>query len=217
LWSTASTSDTISNLCSGIYSVKITDANTCYINAKINLSVTVDSVITKWVHEDTCAGCSNGSVSVTIIGGKQNTIAWSDSTQTGFVILTNHTSDTITNLTAGVYVCVVTDSCGSSLSDTIRITQPFLTNIPQVAKPEDEIIVSPSPNAGNFSMFFKGTGYQAVIVFDEYGQKLSTTVLRTSDVNRSIYFNMEKYPDGIYLIQVINIKGVINKKVVISR
>lgn len=216
LWNNNNTSDTISNLCSGIYSVKITDANTCSISASINLSITVDSIITNWVHEDTCSGCSNGSASVSIIGVMQNTIVWSDSTQTGYVALLNHTSDTITNLPAGVYVCTVTDSCEASKSDTIRITQPMVTSVQSVNSLND-VIISPSPNTGLFSILLKGSGYQKVVVYNECGQEITDKLLNVVNTNKGINVDMSGTPDGIYFVQIININGVINKKVVIQR
>ncbi|MCC6701970.1 MAG: SprB repeat-containing protein, partial [Fluviicola sp.] len=62
-----------------------------------------------------CNGGTNGSATITASGGAPFTYAWSPS---------GGTAATATGLSAGVYTCVVTNSCGATASQSVTITQP---------------------------------------------------------------------------------------------
>lgn len=62
-----------------------------------------------------CNGASNGSATVTANGGAPFTYTWSPS---------GGNAATASGLSAGVYTCVTTNSCGLTASRTVTITQP---------------------------------------------------------------------------------------------
>ncbi|MBK7669206.1 MAG: SprB repeat-containing protein [Sphingobacteriaceae bacterium] len=62
-----------------------------------------------------CNGGSTGSATVSASGGAPFTYTWSPSGGNAL---------TATGLSAGIYTCVVTNSCGSTASRTVNITQP---------------------------------------------------------------------------------------------
>lgn len=115
LWSTSATTNSISGLSSGFYTYTITDANGC--TRTDSLFVMEPPVLTSTFTavSPTCAGYFNGSITAMTSGGNSNcTFLWSN----------NATTQTITNLSAGVYSCVATDINGCTTSFTATLTQP---------------------------------------------------------------------------------------------
>ncbi len=112
LWSNTVTSQDLSNITAGTYTVTVTDANFCTATtsatitqpAALNLSTSVTNVA--------CSGGSNGAVNLTVSGGTTNyTYLWSNG---------NNTED-ISGLAAGTYTVTVTDAnnCTATTSATV--------------------------------------------------------------------------------------------------
>jgi gliding motility-associated-like protein len=123
LWSAPSTSDSSHalNLCVGPYSVTVTDANNCTSIGGVTITapphITFDTVSTKSV---SCFGGSDGSVTTYISGGTAPyTYVWPQS-------LTNIDS-IATNLAAGTYTSIVTDSftCRDTLTAVVHQPLPL--------------------------------------------------------------------------------------------
>ncbi|MCO6500824.1 MAG: PKD domain-containing protein [Vicingus serpentipes] len=113
------TTDSINNLAPGTYIVTITDSNGCSI---------VDSVVVNeppllvlnMNQQNTPCGLSEGIASVTVSGGiPPYTVLWSG----------GETTDTITNLSPGTYIVIVTDSNGSVKSDSVTIIEQGLITL----------------------------------------------------------------------------------------
>ena len=116
LWSNGVTTQDVSSIGAGIYSVTVTDANGCTANSIFPVSGSNGITITSVETDVTCAGAGNGSVDLTVSGGSGSyTYSWSNAA----------TTEDITNLSPGTYTVSVTDAvtlCSSFLSFTI--TQP---------------------------------------------------------------------------------------------
>lgn len=116
LWSNGSTSNSISNLVAGQYSLTITDKNGCKKSQTtvVNEPTLIDATITKTdLH---CNGGNDGSASVSVTGG---TAPYSYSWSNGA------TSSTITNLKSGKYSVIVTDFNGCIVKKEIELTDPL--------------------------------------------------------------------------------------------
>ncbi len=118
LWSNGATTEDITNLSSGNYSVVVTDANNCDITTSTiitqpSLPITINNIQQNII----CFGGNNGSIDVSVSGG---TAPYLYSWNTG-----QNTQD-ISNLTAGIYTITVQDanSCVENLN--ITISQPSL-------------------------------------------------------------------------------------------
>src|SRR4030095_12936439 len=112
------TSEDISNLAAGGYTVTITDASGCFITATITVGQ-VNSTLTQTstVTSASCAG-SGGAIDLTITGGTSPyTYSWTG--PGGF----NETSEDISNLTAGDYTVTATDANGCAVTETITVGQ----------------------------------------------------------------------------------------------
>ncbi len=122
--SVVGTTAALNNLCSGNYSVEISDSINCvfdtaYINVTSNIS------IISLIGNSTSATCgnNNGSVSVTPSGGFGNyTYNWS---------VAGNTNAGISNLAAGIYSATISDENHCSTLTTLTITSiPTITVIP---------------------------------------------------------------------------------------
>lgn len=116
-WSNGSSSQNLTGVTAGTYSVTIQDANNC--SATLNaLSVSQPSAalsLSSTKNDVNCFGNASGSVSITASGG---TTPYAYSWNNG------GTSSSISNLAAGTYTVTVTDARNCTVNTTVNITQP---------------------------------------------------------------------------------------------
>lgn len=114
-WSNGATSQDISNLTSGTYTVTVADGNNCSATLSSAVTAPTQMSLSASVTNVTCHGLSNGSVNLTVTGGTSPvTYNWGN----------NITSQNRSNVPSGTYTVTVTDasSCNTTLSATV--TQP---------------------------------------------------------------------------------------------
>jgi type IX secretion system substrate protein/SprB-like repeat protein/galactose oxidase-like protein/Kelch motif protein len=115
LWSTTATTQSISGLCAGSYTVSVTDTAGC--SSSIIVIVSEPAVITATFIDSVpaCFGGSNGSLCALASGGTPPYIYIWSGTQT---------TSCIQNLSAGIYTAIITDSHGCTGSVSYNLTQP---------------------------------------------------------------------------------------------
>ena len=119
-WNTGATTPTISNLPEGTYSVMVLDANGCMSNAAISIDVIDDLELTMTTTAVDCFGENTGAASVSVSGGSlPYTYLWSN----------GDTSQTISNVVAGVYTVTITDANGCDITAADTISQPPLLTV----------------------------------------------------------------------------------------
>jgi len=123
LWNNNDTTENISNLSAGNYSVIITDANGCTTTNNVTVNQPSNGLTLSLISPDysgfniSCYDGNNGTITTNTTGGAGNLIfTWS----------TTDTIQNLNNLSAGDYSLVVTDSVGCSLADSISLTEPLL-------------------------------------------------------------------------------------------
>ena len=107
-WSNGSTTQNLSSVSPGNYSVTITDANNCSATASAFVGNNLAPALSE-THVDASCGNANGSVNLTVNGGASPyNYQWSNSA----------TTQDVSNLSSGNYFVTVTDSnnCNSILS-----------------------------------------------------------------------------------------------------
>lgn len=117
-WSTAATSNVITGLSSGTYTVTITDNSGCSTTATVNVTqpASAVTVTVSVVNHVSCYNGSNGSLTANTNGGTTPyTFAWSPGTQA---------NQNATGLVAGSYTATVTDANGCTALAFNTITQP---------------------------------------------------------------------------------------------
>ena len=113
-----STLDTIINLCTGVYSVTVTDINGCIKTGTINIGQPTVLTSTVTSINNLCNGLCNGSATLTASGG---TAPYSFSYNTAPIA----TTQTVGALCTGAYIGTVTDFNGCVSTNPFNITQPL--------------------------------------------------------------------------------------------
>jgi gliding motility-associated-like protein len=114
-WSNAATTEDLSSLVAGVYSLTVTDNNLC--SATISVTITEPAALTlAETHVNVlCNGANTGSINVTTNGGTSPyTFNWSNAAAT----------EDLSSLVAGVYSLTVTDNNLCSATISVTITEP---------------------------------------------------------------------------------------------
>lgn len=125
LWSNAQTTQNLTNVIGGNYSVVVTDANSCTASSNVTINVVGGPVATLQTTNALC-GQPTGTVGVSVVGGSGiYTYIWTN----------GQTTNSISNLISGSY-CVTVNDGNCSTSDCATVV-----NIPG---PNAEFTVSPT-------------------------------------------------------------------------
>ena len=114
-WSNGATTEDLSGVSAGTYSLTVTDANNCTSTVNVNINNTLGAILSETHLNILCNGNNTGSINLSVSGGTVPYIySWSNGS----------TTQDINSLTAGTYSVTVTDNnnCQSILS--INISEP---------------------------------------------------------------------------------------------
>lgn len=118
LWSNGETTEDISGLSAGLYSVTITDDNGYFvIFPDIEVGGNDDPIVIEenYIEDNLCYGESNGSIDIDVSGGFPGySYSWSN----------GETTEDIFGLTAGAYTVTVTDNIGCEQYMTFTVNEP---------------------------------------------------------------------------------------------
>ncbi|MBS1636544.1 MAG: gliding motility-associated C-terminal domain-containing protein [Bacteroidetes bacterium] len=113
-----STNQTATNLCVGNYTVTITDSHGCTTTKVVNIPQIVSIVVTTNGTVLQCNGGCSGVATANVSGGvSPYAYTWNTTVPT-------QTTQSATNLCAGVYTVTVTDNLGCSNTGTVSFTNP---------------------------------------------------------------------------------------------
>ncbi|HBF89263.1 MAG TPA: hypothetical protein DDX39_11540 [Bacteroidales bacterium] len=122
-WSNSSTSENISNIAAGTYSVVITDFNSCQETASYTVNQPDALVISENHTNILCYGSSNGTASINVSGGTTPyTYLWSN----------GQTSTSISSLSAGQYYVTIFDDNNCQTTQSYEITAPSQLIVNQI-------------------------------------------------------------------------------------
>lgn len=186
-WSNAETTEDISDLSAGSYTVSVTDDNNCLavqtviVNQPNLLEVAADNIT------NTSGGNNNGAIAISVIGGTPAYLyTWS----------TGATSEDITDLSCGNYSITVTDANNCEATGTyfvdcsVSVIDNFANDVVQIF-----------PNPSNGKIHIKTTNVvNAVKVYNSIGVLVYA---ENADSNFS-EIDLTNQPKGIYFITVEN-------------
>lgn len=195
-WSPAGgSSATASALAPGSYTVTVTDGLGCVATAtttidSVNCSAFASSITAST--DETCAGCNDGSATVTPTGGSGTyTYLWAPS---------GGTSSTASNLAPGVYTVTITDGvsgCGSTATVTIN---GFASIDDQIGLSLTQVYPNPSDGLINIAGNILFTGKLNIEVFTMKGEAIfNKPITIDHQINTTIQLNVAP---GNYIIRL---------------
>lgn len=156
VWSNAATTEDISNLIAGSYTVSVTDDNNCLAVQTVTVSQPTLLVVSADNITNTTGGNNNGAIAITATGGTPAYIYnWS----------TGSTSEDITGLSCGNYSVTVVDAnnCTATGSYFVDCSVSVIDNF-------DNADIQIFPNPSNGKIYIKTTtAVNAVKVYNSIG------------------------------------------------
>ena len=123
VWNNSATTDYITGLAAGTYSVTVTDANGCTDTASVTVTEPTGLVASGTVDSNvSCNGSTNGGATASATGGTAPySYNWSNGATTA----------SITGVPAGTYTVTVTDSNGCTDTASVTILNQLLLLLPE--------------------------------------------------------------------------------------
>jgi RPA family protein len=197
-WSNSATTEDISGLAPGNYTLTATDGNGCSGSAVFTVAAGVDPcasvviVISIDVTDESVAGLNDGAIDATISGGAAPyTTNWSNGA----------TTEDISGLTPATYTLSVTDAngCSGTASATVDAGTVGVSDIASLNK----LSVYPNPVASilNVDLQFKTTETVQLQIVDLMGRTVFE--LQRESVLSKTYSLYPQLPSGVYLLKVL--------------
>ncbi|MFN5736627.1 MAG: SprB repeat-containing protein, partial [Flavobacteriales bacterium] len=187
-WSNGATTEDLTGLSAGNYTVTVTDANGCTATTSLTISTPAAAlaISNSLLTNVQCYNQSTGSIDITISGGSfPYAYTWTNSSGTF-----NATTQDLLNIPAGGYSVTVTDFNGCSVSANYAITQP----------PSGAVI---STNVQPVFCFGDSTGWINATVI---GGALPYSFSWSNGVNAEDLYNI---PAGTYVLAVTDNIGCV--------
>lgn len=125
-WSSGQSTATAANLAPGVYTCTVTDSKGCTTIVTAAIPGAQPLSVSSIPVNVSCGGGSNGSITLTPNNGTAPyTYSWS----------TGQNTATITGLSAGNYVCQITDASGCTTTVNVTLTAPAALNLSATAVP----------------------------------------------------------------------------------
>lgn len=119
IWSNGQNTPTATNLLNGVYTVTVTDAVGCAASVSVAITQPTSLTINTSGVNPKCFNASNGSASVSVLGGTPSyNYTWSPTPGVG-----GNTSSP-SGMAPGIYVVVVTDTKGCVMNGSVSLANP---------------------------------------------------------------------------------------------
>ncbi len=205
-WSNGATTQTISGLAPGTYSVTIADGIGCTATSSVTITAP-DSLVLQIVSvtPSTTGTSQNGGIVIEVAGGTPDyTFTWYSS---GKDVSTEQNPS---NLNSGHYYVVVKDSHGCTLTGP-EIYVDFV--LKSHGTTQDPIKIFPNPADGDVYVSLPDLQNANVTLYDIIGRKISATITREQD---RLHIGTSSLTSGAYVIQVRMDQGIYVTRVIVQ-
>ena len=213
-WSNGQTTQGISNLCEGSYTVTVTDSASVSTVYSVFITQPTAMAVTYTLTPASCAACADGSAIATVSGGTpEYAYSWSSGGQT---------TATATGLLPGSYTICVTDINGCIQCGSLAIT--FSNGINE-ALSSDIISIYPNPAHTDVTILFNLTNVcnisvrlldvRGTEVYHESNLPVRQPGKQSSGEYKST-IDLSKQAKGVYIIYIITDQSTMNRKIVVE-
>lgn len=207
LWSNGFTSQDISNVVFGSYSVTATDANGCTDLETYDIPyIAIFEVIDTLIQNTSCFSCSDGYIDITTNSGTIVTYQWSNSA----------TTEDIYGLSQGNYTVTMTDEYGCVLIETYNVTYPISIESSENINGIVDVYPNPSKGIVNVSYKMKVSSEVSVEVYNILGEIVYKSDKKTGKEG-IISIDLKEGIEGVYTFRIITGDNFIQKKVVLMK
>ncbi|MCX7955318.1 MAG: gliding motility-associated C-terminal domain-containing protein [Bacteroidales bacterium] len=217
LWSNGATTEDLSGIGAGLYSVTVSDGMNCTSSlSNISLNQYNNISISKIINYPTCVPNNDGSIDIIVYNGNPPyTYLWN----------TGSNSEDLSGLAGGTYIITITDASNCSVQDTIKLFYIYPTVFIQAlgnttfCEGDSLIIIANSPDANNLTWFYnsnpivnfngilytaKDSGIYYVVATNQYGcTSISNAINVNVHTKPSLVFSVSGNPicegDSIYI------------------
>ena len=199
------TSDSVSGLTPGTYSVVVTDSNGNHVSGSVTISqppqliVTLDSLIVPPCFRTTggSCGCFNTLWAIVSGGSAPYSYLWSPG---------GCTNDTLYGACYIEYAVTVTDSNHCTTSDSLLIViPPPIIHYSGTASLNKNSAYSVFPNPAcdiiNIEVGAPSTENRTLQLFDPMGRLIATNEIAPTD--KSLSIDLARFPKGVYLLKFL--------------
>ena len=200
VWDNGASTEDLTGLSAGLYSAEITDLNGCSLTVGPLTVSEPDSIsFTLTTSDVTVAGGTDGAIDLTVSGGTSPyTYLWNNS----------ETTEDLSGLPAGTYICTITDANGC----TSEVTVTILDGVASLANNNTGmgvISLFPNPATEEVTLSFDLTQNSDITI-----EVVSTTgqvllVMNDVDVlNTNYILNVSEWSTGVYFVKVKTTDGM---------
>jgi hypothetical protein len=190
-WSNGETTEDITGLTAGNYTVVVTDALGCSEN--FNATVSEPAVLSGSTSNTDILTGNDGEINLTVSGG---TPPYSYDWDSGFA-----TTEDLSGLSvAGTYSCEITDANGCAVTVTGTIDSQLGIEPGELSS----LIIYPNPSHGMVNIAFKTDLEATITVYSTVGQLLMTTTNLGENI---LTLDLNSFATGVYVIQINTVDG----------
>jgi PKD repeat protein len=197
-WSSGPTTQDITNLCAGNYSVTVTDNANCQAIVSVSITEPNELFLTAAITDASSSSANDGSIDLSVTGGiPQYNFYWSNGQAT----------EDISDLACGYYSVTVADNNGCTVSEDYLV-DCSVENADMKYHPF--IHIYPNPTSGKIFAAYNESVVVKADVYNTLGENIQSHTLTLPG-----WIDLSVLPKGIYIVKIQGKEFHIQKKILV--